>query len=198
MANLNVANVVLCSVNDTEDSPSIVFGTCGPEQRSGTGIYGNAEEINFTILGDTVLTVDEGGIVIPAEYEFDSIILDNVTASTALVADADKKVISSSCTLAELAYVHGVTSAIQTQMDAKAPLSNPNFPGIIQNSSNANPAAQTNAIAIGAVDSSTTSLRTLSLALEQAVEGSPPGDADHAILVVINGVEYKIALTAVV
>lgn len=39
----------------------------------------------------------------------------SLTASTALIADSGKAIISSSTTSTELGYVHGVTSAIQTQ-----------------------------------------------------------------------------------
>lgn len=42
-----------------------------------------------------------------------------LTASTALVSDASKNIVSSSTTSTELGFVHGVTSAIQTQIDGK-------------------------------------------------------------------------------
>lgn len=42
-----------------------------------------------------------------------------LTASTALVSDASKNIISSATTAAELAFVSGVTSSIQTQLNAK-------------------------------------------------------------------------------
>ena len=45
--------------------------------------------------------------------------IDTLTASTALVSDASKNVISSAVTTTELGYLSGVTSAIQTQLDAK-------------------------------------------------------------------------------
>jgi hypothetical protein len=44
-----------------------------------------------------------------------------LTASRALVSDASKNVTASSVTSTELGYVSGVTSAIQTQIDAKSP-----------------------------------------------------------------------------
>jgi hypothetical protein len=44
----------------------------------------------------------------------------DLTASKALVSDANGKVAVSDTTATELGYVHGVTSAIQTQIDAKA------------------------------------------------------------------------------
>lgn len=48
----------------------------------------------------------------------------DLTASRALVSDANKKLSSSSVTSTELGYVSGVTSAIQTQIDAKATAAN--------------------------------------------------------------------------
>jgi hypothetical protein len=42
-----------------------------------------------------------------------------LTASRALVSDANKKIVQSATTATELGYVSGVTSAIQTQLDAK-------------------------------------------------------------------------------
>ena len=44
-----------------------------------------------------------------------------LTASRALVSDASKNVTASSVTSTELGYVSGVTSALQTQIDAKSP-----------------------------------------------------------------------------
>jgi hypothetical protein len=49
-------------------------------------------------------------------------ILSGTTAHTALTVDGSNQVQSSSTTDTELSYVHGVTSAIQTQLDSKIPL----------------------------------------------------------------------------
>lgn len=46
-------------------------------------------------------------------------IVGTTTANTALTVDGSKQIVSSSTTATELGYVHGVTSAIQTQLDAK-------------------------------------------------------------------------------
>lgn len=43
----------------------------------------------------------------------------NLTANRALVSDANKKIVQSATTSAELAHLSGVTSAVQTQLDAK-------------------------------------------------------------------------------
>lgn len=57
------------------------------------------------------------------------------TASRVAILDASKNIISADTatypSLTELAYVKGVTSAIQTQLDAKAPLASPTFTGTL-------------------------------------------------------------------
>jgi hypothetical protein len=58
-----------------------------------------------------------------------TIVTSNLTASKALVSDANGKVGTIATTATELGYVSGVTSSIQTQMDAKAPLNSPTFTG---------------------------------------------------------------------
>lgn len=50
----------------------------------------------------------------------DALQLTSKTASRVLVTDASKNVVSSAVTSTELGYVSGVTSSIQTQLDAKA------------------------------------------------------------------------------
>jgi len=53
----------------------------------------------------------------------------SLTASRALVSGSDKTIASSATTATELGYVNGVTSAIQTQIDLKAPLLSPALTG---------------------------------------------------------------------
>jgi len=50
----------------------------------------------------------------------------SLTASTALASDANKGIVSSSTTATELGYVHNVTSAIQTQLNALFPAAGTN------------------------------------------------------------------------
>lgn len=54
-----------------------------------------------------------------------------ITASRALVSDANGIPTHSATTSTELGYVSGVTSAIQTQMNLKAPAANPTFSGTV-------------------------------------------------------------------
>jgi len=60
-----------------------------------------------------------------------SIVTTNLTANKALLSDALGKVAVSAVTNTELGYVGGVTSALQTQLNAKAPLASPAFTGIV-------------------------------------------------------------------
>jgi hypothetical protein len=61
-----------------------------------------------------------------------TIVTSNLTASRALVSDAGGKVVISAVTAAEVGTLSGVTSAIQTQLNAKAPTASPIFTGTIQ------------------------------------------------------------------
>lgn len=54
---------------------------------------------------------------------------ENLTASRALVSNGSGKVAVSAVTSTELGYLDGVSSAIQTQIDAKAPKASPTFTG---------------------------------------------------------------------
>lgn len=57
------------------------------------------------------------------------IVCSSLTASTVPYLSADKVLTSSAVTPTQLGYVAGVTSAIQTQLNAKAPLAGPTFTG---------------------------------------------------------------------
>lgn len=54
----------------------------------------------------------------------------DLTASRALVSDGSGKVAVSTVTTTELGHVSGVTSPLQTQLDAKAPIASPTFTGV--------------------------------------------------------------------
>jgi hypothetical protein len=60
-----------------------------------------------------------------------SITSSNLTALRTLYSDASGKVAASSITATELSYLGGVTSAIQTQLNAKAPIASPTFTGTV-------------------------------------------------------------------
>lgn len=70
-------------------------------------------------------------ITVYAVEKFDAIRLSGGTASTVPYLNATKLLTSSAVTPTELGYLTGVTSAIQTQMDLKAPLASPTFTGTV-------------------------------------------------------------------
>jgi len=78
-----------------------------------------------------------------------------LTASTALTANSSKVLTSSSTTDTELGYVHGVTSALQTQLNAKAPIDAPVFTTSVTTPLSANVAVATGAAGILAASSTT-------------------------------------------
>ena len=55
----------------------------------------------------------------------------DLTASRAVISNASGKVAVSAVTDTELGYLDGVTSAIQTQLNAKAPIASPTFTGTV-------------------------------------------------------------------
>ncbi len=66
-----------------------------------------------------------------ASPTFSGTITTPLTASRALTTGASSELAISATTATELGYVNGVTSALQTQMDAKAPLASPTFTGTV-------------------------------------------------------------------
>lgn len=55
----------------------------------------------------------------------------NLTANRALISNGSGKVAASDVTSTELGYLDGVTSNVQTQLNAKAPTNNPEFTGAV-------------------------------------------------------------------
>jgi hypothetical protein len=94
-----------------------------------TGVTASATELNYvdgvTSSIQTQLDAKQATITGGAS----TITSSNLTASRALASDGSGKVAASSVTSTELEYVSGVTSAIQTQLNAKAPLASPALTG---------------------------------------------------------------------
>lgn len=82
----------------------------------------------------TVWEIDAGAIVnadVNASAALAFSKMAALTASRALVSDGSGVVSVATTTATEIGYVNGVTSAIQTQLDAKAPLASPTFTGTL-------------------------------------------------------------------
>lgn len=82
------------------------------------------------------------------------------TANRDIISDADGYLIASPVTSTEVEYLDGVTSNIQTQLDAKAPLANPALTGT--------PTAPT-----ASADTNTTQVATTAFVLGQAASTNP-------------------------
>jgi hypothetical protein len=68
-------------------------------------------------IKNSAVTVDDAGNISGASFT-----PSGLTASRAVVTNGSKTLASSATTATEIGYVNGVTSAIQTQLDAKQPL----------------------------------------------------------------------------
>lgn len=79
----------------------------------------------------------------------------NFTASKAISSDTNGRLAVATTTLAELNFVAGVTSAIQTQLNAKAPTASPTFTGTITTPLTANRAVATGASGVLAASATT-------------------------------------------
>jgi len=97
----------------------------------------NSADLALTVNGSDELTFGGGallsGAIVDAEVDAAAAItlskLAVVTASRALVSSAGGVITAGTTTAAEIGYVNGVTSAIQTQIDGKATTGSPTFSG---------------------------------------------------------------------
>ena len=55
---------------------------------------------------------------------------ESLTANRAVISNGSQKIAVSDVTDTELGYLDGVTSAVQTQLDAKSPAASPTFTGV--------------------------------------------------------------------
>ena len=85
--------------------------------------------IDKTKISGTAVTVADTGTVTSTMLLDGTILNADINASAAI--DWTKLGISSTVSSTEIGYVDGVTSAIQTQLDAKAPLASPTFTGTV-------------------------------------------------------------------
>lgn len=85
----------------------------------------------MTMLG-RVIENDTETITIPNPVNFTGAVdIGGLTASRAVVSNSTGVLISATTTSVEIGYVNGVTSAIQTQLNAKSPIASPTFTGTV-------------------------------------------------------------------
>jgi hypothetical protein len=89
------------------------------------------------------------------------------TADRDIISDEDGYLVASPVTSTEVSYLDGVTSSIQTQLDAKAPLASPNFTG--------EPTAPT-----ASADQNDTAIATTAFVIGQAASATPAANGTAA------------------
>lgn len=119
--------------------------------------------------GNSITNIENADIKAAAAIALDK--LAATTASRALVSDGSGFVSAATTTATEIGYVNGVTSAIQTQMNLKAPAASPTFSGtittpltasraVVLGASSELAAATTTATEIGYVNGVTSAIQT--------------------------------------
>jgi len=98
---------------------AVVSGKIAPDAIGPTHLNDAIAGDNVTITNG-VLSVTDANIQAGITGAASSIVADNLTASRALVSDANGKVDVATATLAELNHLTGVSSSVQDQLDAKA------------------------------------------------------------------------------
>ncbi len=123
------AEVVLVSSRST-DVLTITRAQQGTSAVDFTGL--NVGVIHATTQADYDYIRDQLALKAPlASPTFTGTITTPLTASRAVVTGVSGELTISATTAAELAYLNGVTSGIQSQIDAKAPLASPTFTGTV-------------------------------------------------------------------
>jgi hypothetical protein len=120
---LNLSGLTASNIVITDGSKNLVSAT--------TGTYPSLTELAYvkgvTSAVQTQLDAKQATITGSAT----TIDTESLTASRAVISNGSSKIAVSATTSTELGYVSGVSSAIQTQIDAKAPIANPTFTGEI-------------------------------------------------------------------
>lgn len=118
-----------------------------------------------------VVTSASGRVAVSATTAAELGALNAKTASRAVVTDGSGLISTAAVTATEIGHVSGVTSAIQTQINAKAPIASPTFSGtittpltasraVVTGASNELSAAATTATEIGYVNGVTSAIQT--------------------------------------
>jgi len=116
-ANMSTMTLATTSATGTDVSAATSILRIAGAQGTGTGAGGSI--VFATAPAGTTSSSQNTLVTRLSITDAGAVNIAGLTASTALVADASKNVISSSVTSTELGYLSGVTSAIQTQLDAK-------------------------------------------------------------------------------
>lgn len=113
-----------------------------------------------------------------------------LTASRALVSDASGVVSVATTTSAEIGYVNGVTSAIQTQMNLKAPLASPTFTGTITTPLTASRVVVSNGSSQLAVSTTTSTEIDFVHGVTSAIQAQIDGKISNSLLTTTGDMAY--------
>jgi hypothetical protein len=110
------------------DSPTFTGTVTLPANTISQSMMGD-DSVGTNEIGGLAVTEEKiaNGAVTSGKIANDTIV--NADINTAAAIDWTKLAISSTVSSTEIGYVDGVTSAIQTQLNAKAPLASPTFTG---------------------------------------------------------------------
>jgi len=130
IANDAVTNAKLANMATSTIKGRITAGTGDPEDLTAANVRTIITDSSNQFVTDaekTTWNAKQNAITGAAT----SIVSADLTASRALVSDSGGKVAVATVTATELGHLSGVSSAIQTQLNAKAPIANPTFTGAV-------------------------------------------------------------------
>ena len=120
---LNAAAIAGSTTMTLPDTSGTLVGSGDTGTVTNTMLAGSIAYSKLSLTG-TILNADLAGSIAASKMVA-------LTASRALVSDVSGFVSAATTTSTEIGYVNGVTSAIQTQMDLKAPKASPTFTGTV-------------------------------------------------------------------
>jgi hypothetical protein len=138
-------------VNFTGDITGVTAGTALTGGGTSGNVTLNVDQSALTLAQSQVtgLVSDLAGKEATITGGATTITSSNLTASRALLSDGSGKVAVSAVTSTELGHLDGVTSAIQTQLNAKSPINNPTFTGVVAGNASAAATAANAASSLG-------------------------------------------------
>ena len=161
----DAANTITVAVDSTIATKTYADGKASDAQSAAASALASHEADTTSIHGisDTskLVTTDDSGTVTSTMIANGTIVNADINASAAI--DWTKLAVSSTVSATELGYVDGVTSAIQTQLDSKAPIASPTFTGTVSG-------VTKSMVGLGNVDNTSDANKPVSTATQTALD----------------------------